>query len=203
MKHLKRTALLLSNVFYPTFYPVVGFIILFTLTYLSMLPWFFKLWVCAAVYFFTVALPYIILWFIRKTNGWSRTDIYRQHRRGIVYGTNILCYASCMYVCNSLYLPPFVGSILVVCLMAQCACAMVNIWYKVSIHSTGTGLLIGALLAYSFLFDFNPTWWLCLAILISGAVMSSRMYLYNRELGQVLFGTLIGIFCGLAGTLLW
>lgn len=203
MKHLTHIATLLSNVFHPNFYSLLGFIILFSLTYLGMLPWYFKLWVCAAVYFFTVALPYIILLFIRRVTGWSRTDMYRQHRRYIVYLTNMLCYGYCMYVCNSFYLPPFIGSILVVCLLAQCSCALVNIWYKVSMHSTGTGLLIGALLAYSFLFDFNPTWWLCLAIVISGAVMSSRMYLHGKELGQVLCGTFIGILCGITGTLLW
>lgn len=203
MKHLKHLAILLSNIFHPAFYSLVGFIILFTLTYLSMLPWFFKLWVFLAVYFFTIALPYVILTVIRKANGWRRLDLYRQHRRSVVYLTYIICYASCMYVCNSLYLPSFIGSILVVCLMSQCVCALVNVWYKVSMHSTGTGLLIGALLAYSFLLDFNPIWWLCLAILISGAVMSSRMYLYHKELGQVLWGTLIGIFCGFTGTLLW
>lgn len=203
MKHLERTALLLSNIFYPTFYPVVGFIILFNLTYLNALPLLYKLWVCVAVYIFTVALPYLVLMVVRRVNGWTRADMYHQHRRGIVYSINILCYTSCMYVCDSLYLPPFAGSILVVCLMAQCACALVNIWYKVSIHSAGTGLLIGSLLAYSFLFYFNPTWWLCLAILISGAVMSSRMYLYHRELGQVLCGTVIGVFCGFIGVLMW
>ena len=203
MKHLKRTALILSSVFHPAFYPLVGFIILFTLTYLRMLPWFFKLWVFAAVYIFTVALPYVILMFIRKANGWKRMDLYRQHRRSTVYLTNILCYATCMYVCSNLYLPPFVGGILVACVMAQCACAIANEWYKVSMHSAGTGLLTGSLLAYSFLFDFNPTWWLCIALLISGAVMSSRMYLYHRELGQVLAGTAIGILCGFAGILLW
>lgn len=203
MKQLKRIAILLSNIFHPNFYPLVGFIILFTLTYLSMLPWFFKLWVFAAVYVFTVALPYIVLLFIRKANGWRRMDMYRQHRRSTVYLTNILCYTSGMYVCSSLYLPPFVGGILVACVMAQCACALANVWYKVSMHSAGTGLLIGSLLAYSFLFDFNPTWWLCLALLISGTVMSSRMYLYHKDLWQVICGTGIGILCGFTGILLW
>ncbi len=181
----------------------MGFIILFTLTYLSMLPWFFKMWVFLLVYLFTVAMPYCILWVIRKANGWKRMDMYLHHRRILVYLTNIACYASCMYVCETLYLPRFIGSILVVCLMAQCACVLIDIWYKVGIHSPGTGLIIGALLAYSLLFNFNPIWWLCLAILISGAVMSSRMYLYHKSLGQVLLGTVIGVICGFTGTILW
>ncbi len=200
---MRRIASFLSNVFHPTFYPLVGFIILFTLTYLNMLPWFFKLWVFLLVYFFTVAMPYCILWVIRKANGWNRREIHLHHRSIIVHLIHFLCYASCMYVCDTLYLPHFIGSILVICMMAQCTCALVSIWYKVGLHSPGTGLIIGALLAYSILFNFNPTWWLCLALLISGAVMSSRMYLYHKSLWQVFFGTIIGIFCGFTGTLLW
>ncbi len=203
MRPLTLIARLLSNIFHPTFYPLVGFVILFTLTYLSMLPWVFKLWVFAMVYIFTIALPYIILWIIRRANGWKRMNMYMHHHRIIANLTNVLCYASCVYVCDILYLPRFISSILVVCILAQCACALVGIWYKVGVHSPGTGLIIGALLAYSILFNFNPTWWLCIAIFISGAVMSSRMHLYHKSLGQVFFGTVIGIFCGFTGTILW
>lgn len=94
------------------------------------------------------------------------------------------------------------GVILIVSLMVQCVCALVNMWHKVSRHSAGTGLIIGALLAYSHIFAFNPTWWLCAAILLSGAVMSSRMMLNNNTLGQVMGGTFIGIVCGLVGTMM-
>ncbi len=200
---MKRTSRLLSNIFHPTFYPLVGYVILFTFTYLNMLSWGFKLGVFALIYVFTVALPYIILFVIRKLNGWTRLMLYRRHHGILVYLTNILSYASCMYVCSNLYLPHFIGSILMVCLMGQFACAIVDRCYKVGIHSTGTGLIIGSLLAYSLIFRFNPTWWLCIAILISGAVMSSRMLLYHKSLGQVLIGTFIGILCGFAGTILW
>lgn len=200
---MKYIAQLLSAIFRPSFYPLVGFIILFTLTYLNLLPLRFKLWVLSAVYIFTIALPFLLIFITRKVNRWSKRDMYLQHRRYLVYSINIISYVSCMYVCHNLYLPSFMGAILVVCLMVQCACVLINIWHKVSMHSAGTGLIIGALLAYSFIFNFNPTWWLCGAILLSGAVMSSRMYLSGNTLGQVLSGTLVGLICGLVGICLW
>lgn len=196
-------AKLLSAIFRPSFYPLVGYLILFTFTFLNLLPWGFKLWVLSAVYIFTIALPYILILITRKINRWSKRDIYQQKHRYIVYCINIICYISCMYVCQNLYLPSFIGAILVISLMVQCACVLINIWYKVSMHSAGTGLIIGALLAYSFIFNFNPIWWLCGAILLSGAVMSSRMHISGNTLGQVLCGTLIGIVCGVTGIALW
>ena len=66
-------------------------------------------------------------------------------------------------------------------------------------HSAGVGAIIGALIAYSAIFQFNPVWWLCLAILVSGLVNSSRMYLRQHTLWQVLGGTLVGFVCGLVG----
>ena len=203
MKLTRFLAQVLAVVFQPAFYPLVGFSILFTLTYLSMMPWEFKLWVLLAVYVFSVAIPYVMTFLIRKTNGWSRHDLHQQHRRYIVYIINIISYLSCMYVCHKLYLPSFMGAILVVSLLVQCACVIANMWYKVSMHSAGTGVIIGAIIAYSHIFDFNPTWWLSIAILLSGAVMSSRMLLKGNTLGQVLSGTAIGIVCGVVGIMVW
>lgn len=203
MKLIRFLAQVLAVVFQPAFYPMVGFIILFTLTYLSMLPWQFKLWVLLSVYVFSIAIPYSMTFIIRKSNGWSKQDLHLQHRRYIVYSINIISYLSCMYVCYRLYLPSFMGAILVVSLLVQCACVIANMWYKVSMHSAGTGVIIGALLAYSHIFAFNPLWWLCIAILLSGAVMSSRMLLKGNTLGQVLSGTAIGIVCGVVGIMMW
>ena len=93
-------------------------------------------------------------------------------------------------------------AVIIVSLLIQLVCVVVNVWYKISMHSAGTGGVIGALLAYSMLFGFNPIWWLCGAILLSGLVMTSRMVLRQHTLWQVLGGTLAGVACGIVGVLL-
>ena len=45
------------------------------------------------------------------------------------------------------------------------------------------------LVAYSVLFMFNPVWWLCVTVLISGAVGTARMLLRQHSLAQVVAGT--------------
>ena len=60
----------------------------------------------------------------------------------------------------------------------------------------------GALVAYSVLFMFNPVWWLCVTVLISGAVGTARMLLRQHSLAQVVAGTLVGVVCGFAGIIL-
>jgi membrane-associated phospholipid phosphatase len=92
--------------------------------------------------------------------------------------------------------------VLVGALGIQIACAFINLWWKISTHCAGTGGAIGALVAYSIVFGFNPTGWLCLLILISGLVGSSRMLLRQHTLMQVVAGTIVGCICGFLGIIL-
>ena len=99
-------------------------------------------------------------------------------------------------------MPHFLTALIGISLLIQGVCVVLNMWWKVSMHSAGSGGVIGALMTYSSIFGFYPIWWLSLAIFVSGCVMTSRMILRQHTLAQVLGGTLIGIACGIIGTLL-
>lgn len=196
---MKTIAQLLVAVFRPDFYPLVGYTLLFTLSYLHILPWQFKMWVLSTVCLFTILLPFLLIWTAREIGRLSGNDKYLQQHHYIVYAINIICYVCCMYVFSDLYIPSFMSAILAVSLMVQCVCVVIGIWHKVSMPCAGTGLLIGSLLSYSYIFSFNPTWWLCASIILSGAVMSSHMYLSRSTMKEAMSGTLIGILCGAVG----
>ena len=188
-----------SSLFRPMYYPTVGTIILLTFTYMSMFPWAFRLMVLGVVYFFTVLMPVSAVYLYRKVLGWRLQDLRERHRRFVPYLIHFSCYLSGMYVFSGMHMPHFLTAVLLVSLLVQSCCIVVNMFWKVSMHSAGSGAVIGALVAYSVIFGFNPVWWLCGAILLSGCVMTSRMVLLQHSLAQVLVGTLIGIVCGFAG----
>ena len=188
-----------SSLFRPMYYPTVGTIILLAFTYMSLFPWHFRLLVLILVYFFTVFLPVGLTFIYRKLLGWKLQDLRERHKRLVPYSIHFFCYLCCMYLFNGLHLPRFLTAILVVSLLVQTCCIIVNLFWKVSMHSAGSGAVIGGLVAYSAIFGFNPVWWLCGAVLLSGCVMTSRMVLLQHSLAQVLVGTLIGILCGFAG----
>lgn len=81
-------------------------------------------------------------------------------------------------------------------LVIQILCAIINVWWKISTHTAAIGGVTGALLAFSFLFAFNPVWWLCLTILVAGLLGSSRIILRQHTLPQVLTGYAIGLLAG-------
>ena len=92
-----------------------------------------------------------------------------------------------------LHLPHMLTSILMVALIIQILCAVINVWWKISTHTAAIGGVTGSLIAFSLLFNFNPMWWLCLTIVVSGLVGSSRMILRQHSLEQVTAGFFLGL----------
>lgn len=200
--YIIRTARIFSAIFRPYYMPVVGFIGLFSFTYLSLLPFNFKLFILLAIYCFTILIPQICIFCYRKINGWAPHQIRIQTNRTIPYAISIISYVACLWLMYRMHLPRYMCGIIVAALLIQASCAIINIWWKISTHSAGAGGIIGALLAYSTLFDFNPINWLCILILISGVVGSSRMLLRQHTLGQVIGGTLLGTVLGFIGIII-
>lgn len=191
-----------SLIFRPSYYPTVAFAVLLTVTYLSLLPWNFKLWLLAVVYLFTVLIPWVGVMLYRKAHGWSAAELSRRHRRFVPYLLHIVSYLCCFSIIENVHMPAFAGALIVASLMLQCGCTIINIWWKISMHSAAAGAAVGALVAYSLLLNYNPVWWLCLLLLVSGCVMSSRMVLLQHTLAQVLAGFAYGILCGFVGIIL-
>ena len=195
-KNIILAARVASMVFTPFYLPFIGLIALFVFSYMSLMPWQYKLTVLTLVYFFTILLPTLLIHLYRRYQGWSLIELGKKERRMIPYIIAILCYFTCYYVMSVQRIPQFMANILVAALVIQIVCAIINIWWKISTHSAAIGGFAGALLAFSLLFVFNPIWWLCVIFLVAGVVGTSRMILRQHTLTQVLVGFLIGAFFG-------
>lgn len=202
MRYLLLAARWLSDIFRPEFMPVVGFAALFLFTYLSLLPWAFKLAVLVLILLGTILLPRWTIRFWRQSRGWERHLLRLRRNRYFPYLIYFLFYAFTLHTLSRFHLPHYMSGILVGALIIQGSCALINHWWKISVHCAGAGGVIGALAAYSLIFLFNPLGWLCLCILVAGLVGSSRMLLRQHDLWQVLAGTLVGVVGGFAGIIL-
>lgn len=195
-KNIILAARVASMVFTPFYLPFIGLLALFVFSYMSLMPWQYKVTVLTLVYFFTILLPTLLIHLYRRYQGWSLIEIGQKERRMIPYIIAILSYFTCYYVMSVQRIPQFMANILVAALVIQIVCAIINIWWKISTHTAAIGGFAGALLAFSLLFVFNPIWWLCVIFLVAGVVGSSRMILRQHTLTQVLLGFLIGVFFG-------
>lgn len=195
-KNIILTARVLSMVFTPFYLPLVGLVALFVFSYMNLLPWKYKLMVLGLVYIFTILLPSILIRLYRHYQGWNLIELGTRERRMIPYVISILCYFGCYYLMTIFHIPSFMARILLAALLIQIVCAVINVWWKISTHSAAIGGVTGAIVAFSFLFSFNPNWWLCVVLIIAGMVGSSRIILRQHSLAQVLTGFLVGLALG-------
>lgn len=202
MRALIAAARALSAVSRPYYLPVTCFAALFLLTYLRLLPLGFKLAVLCVVCGFTVWLPRMGILLYRKVKGWGPVQLRRRENRAVPYAMFMVSYAACLHLMARWHLPRYMCGILVGALLVQAVCVAANMRWKISTHCAGAGGLVGALAAYSLIFGFNPVGWLCVLILLSGAVGTARMLLRQHTLAQVVAGWLVGVAGGMAGILL-
>lgn len=188
-------ARVVSIVFTPFYLPLVGLILLFTLSYMALLPVAYRLLVLTMVYFFTILLPTLLIRFYRHHQGWTLIELGQRERRMVPYFISILCYFTCVWLMEYLHIYHFIGSILIAALIIQMTCVVVNIWWKISTHTAAIGGVAGALVAFGQIFNFNPVWWLCLVLVVAGMLGTARMILRQHSLAQVVVGFILGFFC--------
>lgn len=202
-KEIIFTAKVLSVLFTPFYLPILGLLILFIFSYLSLLPLTYKLFLLLMFYLFTVFLPTALIRFYRRYQGWTLIELGSRERRAIPYVISIFSYLLCYYIMAATHVPHFMGSILIAALVIQVACAIINLFIKISTHTAAIGGVTGALLAFSVIFSFNLVWWLCIVLLLAGMVGTSRMILRQHSLRQVVLGYLAGVACSFVSVLLF
>ena len=198
-KNIILAARIVSMLFTPFYLPLVGLMALFVFSYLSQMPWAYKLQVLMLVYVFTILLPTVLIHFYRRYQGWNLIELGIKERRVVPYVISILCYFFCVYLMDLLHIPHFMGTMVSAALFIQIVCALINVWWKISTHMAAIGGVAGALFVFGEFFGFNPVWWLCLVLILAGVLGSSRMILRQHTLPQVVTGFFVGVVCSILG----
>lgn len=191
-----------SMLYAPFYLPVVAFVVLFIFSYLNLLPLQTKIVLTLIVYFFTILLPHFTIYLYRKFNGWTRHQMSKRERRFVPYILSIISYGALLYLLYNIHMPRFAMGVVGGALVIQIVCALVNSRIKISTHAAASGGVIGALMAFSFIFAFNPIGWLCLAILLCGMVSTARLILRQHTYAEIGWGVIVGIVSGFVSILL-
>ena len=193
-KALIITARIISMIFTPFYLPLIGIALLFTFSYMNMLPLGYKLLVVTIVYLLTIFFPTFLIYLYRRFQGWSLVELGQKRRRVVAYAISIACYVACIWLMYSYHIYHFI-IIVIAALLIQAVSLLINIWWKISTHTAAIGGVAGALMAFAELFRFNPVWWLCVVILLSGILGTARIILRQHSLGQVMAGFFVGTCC--------
>lgn len=193
LRKMMTAAKILSSIFMPLYLPLVGMTLLFVFTYLSILPWKYKLVILGVVYLLTILLPRLLVRLYVHYMGIHPIHLLQREQRAIPYTITLACYLLCYYVMTMAHLPHLITGVAMAALAIEAVCAALNSFTKISTHMAGIGGVAGGLQAFSIIFGFNPVWWICITLIVAGLVGTSRMILRQHSLGQVVSGFLVGV----------
>ena len=192
---------LLSVLFHPFGVALYAYVLLFCFTYLNVMPIQYIAFVLSIVITFTIVTPSLFIGLYKWMNKYSLRDLSERKRRFIPYVLTLMSYITCLITMHRMHFPHYFSSIIVAGIISTALCLLLNIRWRISIHMVGCGMYIGGLLSYSFLFQFNPVWWLCGFILLAGIQGTARISYHQHTLLEIILGFVVGMFCSIIGIL--
>jgi len=200
-KVLKSVSRVLSTVFSPFIVPTISFLFLFLFTYLAIMPLVYKGIILGTVFLCTICLPLLFIFLYQRFCGQGMQELRERKKRFAPYALAATSYCICAIILYRLYVPNYLTAIIITCIICMMACGLLNLLWKISVHAASCGIMIGLLLPYSIIFNFNPLGWLSGFILLSGLIGTARLILQQNTLFEVILGFIIGMFCGINGIL--
>lgn len=194
-------ARIVSAIFTPFMVPIVAFILLFFFSFLKVLPFRYKLSILVLVYSYTILLPMLAIYLYQKVIGNGLKELIHREKRFVPYIITIISYGACVFTMYKIHLQRYMIGIVVATLICMIVCALINLKWKISTHTASSGMIVGGLLSFCFIFQFNPVLWLCIFILLAGMLGTARIILLQHSFEEVIAGFFVGMFCGIIGIL--
>jgi len=158
-----------------------------------------KFWLPISVGYSTIFFPLFSIFLLKQLGFTNSYFLKTQKDRIIPYILCQLFYFWIFWVCKNFTpsLPPVITSFMLGVLLSASVALMANIYYKISMHSIGMGGLIGIFLVIMNSNTMLMTWPLCIALLATGLVCSSRLLVSDHTNKEIYMGLLAGLVCQL------
>jgi hypothetical protein len=190
----KVLALIISYIFHPIFFPLLGVYILFqTPTYINFaIPNEYKVKLYILLSFITIVSPISTLIILKKIKLVKDKHLSIAQERIYPYITTLFYYVFAIYLLQKAEVPPVILYYLLGATIAVFFDFILNFKFKISAHATAVGGLLAMLLVVSLRWRIDLSFYIILAFLIAGIVSSARLMLQAHNLNEVLLGFLVG-----------
>jgi hypothetical protein len=197
---LEKPAKIISIISHPLLMPVYGMVIIFSApTLFGYLPFNVKKLLLLIILVNNVLLPLSLMPFFIQRKIISSWALSERKERNIPLIITSLLYATTTYLIFRFPIPLFLKSFIFATASLSVIVTLINLWWKISLHSVGAGALIGLVFLLSLKMLTPLEWYLISVILAAGFVLSSRLCLNNHNPLQVW----IGLFTGFSGFILF
>jgi membrane-associated phospholipid phosphatase len=190
----KRLTQLISFVFHPVFAPLYGVFLIFQsniyITY--TLGFFAKAIIYGTLAVNCVLFPVLCIYFLYRKKFISDIYLSKQEERFFPLLFIASFYLFTYYLLFKIHVPAIISSFIFSGFVSSCLLILLNFKWKISMHTTAIGALIGLLFLMSRIFMTDVFWLMAIVIFIGGLVGYARLYSNQHSAGEVYTGYLIG-----------
>ncbi|MBN2634124.1 MAG: hypothetical protein JXR66_11235 [Bacteroidales bacterium] len=188
-----RLAAIISVVFHPLLMPLYGLLIVFsTPTLFAYLPFVQKKFIVFILATNNILLPFSMLPYLKWRKVISSWTIDNRSERVTPLALTTFFYFVSVYVVMKFTIPGFIKALFIASALISLAVTVINFWWKISIHSVGAGSLTSMVLILSLTMHTPLIPLIIAAILVSGFILSSRLWLQQHSPAEVWSGYLLG-----------
>jgi hypothetical protein len=189
-----KLAKIISIVFHPLLMPIYGLLIIFSApTLYGYLPFEVKKLFFLIVFINNVLLPVSFIPFLKYRNIISSWTIFKREERNIPLILTTILYCSTSYMIFRFPVPVFLKSFIFSAAFLSLVITLINLKWKISIHSAGAGALVAVVFLLTFKMYAPLMWYLISVIFAAGLILSSRLRLDFHDTRQVWYGFLTGL----------
>ena len=191
-----RIAKIISYIFHPLFMPTLGIFILLNLeTYLkyTIVPS-GKIAIYSIVFINTGIVPAILAFFQYRFKFIKTLQMESKEERIFPFLATIFFYFFCFYILKKNNLPAPVYMLMFGAAVLVSVVFLINFFWKISVHATGAGGIIGMLWGISQKLNLEIMPVIFLFILFGGFIGFARLKLNAHNPSQIYAGFLLGFF---------
>lgn len=195
---LATAAKIVSVIFHPLLMPLYGMTIIFSApTLFGYLPFEIKKLLFLIILVNNVLLPLSLMPFYYHRHIITSWNISERKERNVPLLISTILYATTSYIIFKFPIPVFLKTYIFSTTLLSVLVTVVNLRWKISLHSVGAGAIISLVLLLSIKMLTPLEGYLVLAFITGGLILSSRLKLNVHTPAQVWVGLSAGFF-GLA-----
>ena len=190
----KKFAGIISYIFHPLLMPTYLLLLFLFMPVFVFYQYSFtiKMMLLAYVLILTFIVPAVMMWLLKKNRVINSIKMESRQERVLPLTFMAIIYYITYYFINKLGILNIYSLFLVGITLLTLFTLMINFYTKISLHMIGAGAVTGILMGLAFIFQEINLFWLYSAIILSGIIAYSRVYLTNHTVRQLFYGYLLG-----------
>lgn len=146
------------------------------------------------VFLFTFIYPVIAILLLKKLDFIDSIKMPDKQQRIIPLIIAIVLYIWMYLVLQSKNFPPISLVFMVGVVISLCLSFVINVFHKLSLHMVGISGALTIIMLLMMVSQEDMSYWFLAAIILTGAIASSRLYLQAHTTKEVYTGFLVGMF---------